>query len=330
MALRLTRKLRARLAHASEALLSAGDHPSPAAWRDHVRSALGELIGADFVGVRLPAQLVAPSARDEAPPALERAYRQALYHVAGTPYLDLVPPDGAIMITTVLAAPPLPAGLICRRERGRLGHAALETLRLIGPAFRAGVATCMRVSQRRPLLCAALDGLAEGAALVDADGRILHRNHALVELMNADPEADRLLRAADGILTRLRRRHAPGETPGYDPAPPGAAAHVETAAGHYRLFGTLLEPDAGGGSAILLVVEPRAQRLPGAATLRRRYGLSRREAEVAILLAQGRRNTHVASTLGISPPTARHHTEMVMAKLGSRSRAEVGAVLLGA
>ncbi len=59
------------------------------------------------------------------------------------------------------------------------------------------------------------------------------------------------------------------------------------------------------------------------------YGLTEREAEVARLLAEGRRNNAIAAALGISPHTARHHTQRVLAKLGVHSRAEAGARLRG-
>ena len=61
--------------------------------------------------------------------------------------------------------------------------------------------------------------------------------------------------------------------------------------------------------------------------LRARFNLTDRELEVARLLAQGRRNTAIASALGISPHTARHHTQHVLAKLGVHSRAEAAARL---
>ena len=57
------------------------------------------------------------------------------------------------------------------------------------------------------------------------------------------------------------------------------------------------------------------------------FGLTGREIEVARLLSEGRRNAAIAVTLGISPHTARHHTQRVLAKLGVHSRAEAGAKL---
>jgi DNA-binding NarL/FixJ family response regulator len=59
----------------------------------------------------------------------------------------------------------------------------------------------------------------------------------------------------------------------------------------------------------------------------RAYGLTRRELEVALLLAQGCSNATVARRLNISPHTARHHTQRVLDKLGVHSRAAAGARL---
>lgn len=65
------------------------------------------------------------------------------------------------------------------------------------------------------------------------------------------------------------------------------------------------------------------------AYLQKRYSLTGREVEVAMLLAQGRSNSAVADALHISTHTARHHTQRVLAKLGVHSRAEAGAKIRG-
>jgi DNA-binding NarL/FixJ family response regulator len=63
------------------------------------------------------------------------------------------------------------------------------------------------------------------------------------------------------------------------------------------------------------------------AYLQDKYGLTRRELEVATMLAQGRTNTAIANALHISTHTARHHTQRVLGKLGVHSRAAAGAKL---
>jgi DNA-binding NarL/FixJ family response regulator len=66
---------------------------------------------------------------------------------------------------------------------------------------------------------------------------------------------------------------------------------------------------------------------PATLQLRLDYGMTPREVEVALLLAQGCANSTVAARLGISRHTARHHTQRVLGKLGVHSRAEAGARL---
>jgi non-specific serine/threonine protein kinase len=66
---------------------------------------------------------------------------------------------------------------------------------------------------------------------------------------------------------------------------------------------------------------------PAAVHLHAEHGMTPREIEVAMLLIEGCSNRTVANRLGISPHTARHHTQRVLAKLGVHSRAEAGARL---
>jgi len=73
--------------------------------------------------------------------------------------------------------------------------------------------------------------------------------------------------------------------------------------------------------------EPGATPAPAVSTLQQHFGMTPREVEVALLLAEGCSNSTVAQRLGISPHTARHHTQRVLVKLGVRSRAEAGARL---
>jgi DNA-binding CsgD family transcriptional regulator len=68
---------------------------------------------------------------------------------------------------------------------------------------------------------------------------------------------------------------------------------------------------------------PTRPRRPSLRVLREKCGLTPREVEVAHHLMTGRSNAAIADSLGISPYTARHHTERVLDKLGVRSRAEV-------
>jgi DNA-binding CsgD family transcriptional regulator len=56
-----------------------------------------------------------------------------------------------------------------------------------------------------------------------------------------------------------------------------------------------------------------------------RFGLTRREAQIARLLARRSTNGEIAEQLGVSPHTVRHHVENIFAKLGIHSRRSIVA-----
>jgi DNA-binding CsgD family transcriptional regulator len=56
------------------------------------------------------------------------------------------------------------------------------------------------------------------------------------------------------------------------------------------------------------------------------FGLTRREAEVLILVAAGRTNRQIGQELFITPKTASIHVSRILAKLGVAGRGEAAAV----
>jgi DNA-binding CsgD family transcriptional regulator len=56
------------------------------------------------------------------------------------------------------------------------------------------------------------------------------------------------------------------------------------------------------------------------------FGLTRREAEVLVLVAAGRTNRQIAQELFITPKTASIHVSRILAKLGVAGRGEAAAV----
>jgi DNA-binding CsgD family transcriptional regulator len=83
------------------------------------------------------------------------------------------------------------------------------------------------------------------------------------------------------------------------------------------------------GPIVLVFVKDLPEQLPEDVELRSRFGFTRKEACVARLIAEDLTNEQIAAELSISPHTARHHTERVLAKLGLRTRLRVRAALLG-
>lgn len=223
----------------------------------------------------------------------------------------------------------LPAGetmiWVLHQQRGGfpLGEHATALLRALYPAFQAGLAHLAQFDARR----ATLDVVADPLAAFSLDGRELHRNTALTRLLAAEPERipveAALLRLARhfGAHARVVRAGAVAPTP----------ETVRTRSGAYTLRPTLLPPGSFGTDPTVLVAVDAllAPALPTPDDLRTLHGLTRREAEVALLLAEGLTNGQIADRLFVSQHTARHHVENVMAKLGLTSRAAVAARILG-
>lgn len=204
------------------------------------------------------------------------------------------------------------------------GEQTTSVLGTLLPSFRAGLDALLRFGAHRH----ALDAVSEPIAAFDADGRLLHQNPALSRLLDADSERDRVEVELRVLARRLRAlafplRHERIEQP-------TVSREVATARGTYALRGVLLPASGGFGEAMLVSVTLDAPpALPEVAAIRSRHGLTKREAEVALLLAEGCSNAEIAERLFVSPHTARHHVENVLGKLGINSRAAVAARLLG-
>lgn len=199
------------------------------------------------------------------------------------------------------------------------GEASIPLLSLLAPAFQAGLDALSRLGDAR----AALDALHQPLIVFNWDGRELHRTRAFVELTPTPAGA-----AAVAARARsLARDFAGGGSLG---VPPESEARIATDDGDFILRVALLpEGLLSGSPAVAVMVHPTSlPALPDVSTLRSAHGLTKREAEVALLLAQGATRDQVAETLGISPHTARAHTEKVFAKLGVTTRSAVAVAIL--
>lgn len=208
----------------------------------------------------------------------------------------------------------------------RTALARLALLHAVQPALAAAARERLARRSGRDALRAILAALREGAALYTADGTLLDANDALAELVGAD---------GAGALLREHMAHAARTTPGTLGCVGDGTTAVRTPHGQYRLRTRLIaDLQAGPDALVLVIVEPlrAAAELTGGLAagdgLRRRFHLTDREYEVVRLLHLGQSNSAIATVLGISPNTARHHTERVMMKLGIRSRAAIHRVLL--
>jgi DNA-binding CsgD family transcriptional regulator len=105
---------------------------------------------------------------------------------------------------------------------------------------------------------------------------------------------------------------------------------VATREGRYRMRATILLQKIREirNRAVLVTIERAESHLPSRAGLMKRFGMTSREADEALLLATGKRNTAIAEELHISTHTARHHTENVLSKLSVHTRAEVSRAIV--
>jgi DNA-binding NarL/FixJ family response regulator len=101
----------------------------------------------------------------------------------------------------------------------------------------------------------------------------------------------------------------------------GAAGYVLKSSGRDELIRALEEVARGGTYVQGEVAAPLAE--PGADQA---HGLSPRELDVLVLLAEGMENKQVARALGISEATVKTHIKSIFERLGVRSRAEAVAV----
>jgi DNA-binding CsgD family transcriptional regulator len=232
------------------------------------------------------------------------------------------------------AANRTPSGalLICFHERGgtdAFGDHGLDILRLLTPALEAGVAGRMRDYRMRGALQVLFDDARDGLMVCNAQGRRLFANDALAEILEAEPEAALLLAAierARRLPTTLIHADRPADVIG---DVQDADSEVRTAQGRYRIRVHL----AGGelfeaGPNVVISVQRLTPQLPSTQQLLRCWGLTHQEARVAQLLARGLTNAKIGATLKLRSSTARHYTEAVFSKLGTRSRAEVAYKIL--
>lgn len=234
---------------------------------------------------------------------------------------------GARFMTGLSTPLPLGEATTCAAYEGSdaMGYSeeGLRRLELVVPAYEAGVRAWRRMTGYRNLL----GSLDRALAVFGPSGRTLFRNRALAALLRDDPasssvmtEMEELARGLHGWVPRRSRKSAEQER--------SNAREVTTERGSYRLWGSLLQPTLFGTAAVLVQIERTRPVLPTVDGVEAHFGLTPREAEVALLLAEGLDNRAVAERLSISPHTARRHTERVLRGLRISSRAAVAMRLL--
>ncbi len=189
------------------------------------------------------------------------------------------------------------------------GDRHLDLARLLHPALEAGIATLQHVRKVRGRLRASIDATGAACWVADRDGVICPRTPALESMLAQEPDRGRLLEVADALARSF-----------WSVAPVAQTRFVGRAA-TYRLSVTEVR-DAAEPFCVV-----RVERVLEAAPLDPAcLGLTPRQYQVAVLLADRRTNKEIATALALSAHTARHHVEAVLATLGVR-RKEVARAL---
>lgn len=188
--------------------------------------------------------------------------------------------------------------------------AASERLQLLVPAFEAGVRHLHRFRTERMRMRRVLDDLTDAIILFSVDGREQYRNRALRHLFASLRDADPLRHAAEEIaLTVIDGRRRVQRT-------------VYHASCRFTVRGTYAGSLFDGPVGVIVTVSPDSP-FPPPLHLQTTFDLTPREAEVALLVAQGYTDARVADELSISVHTVRRHVSAARAKLDVDSRTEM-------
>ncbi len=216
-------------------------------------------------------------------------------------------------------------------------------LKKLAPHLKRGLHLHRQMSQlraRTSLFASAFDALGLAIFLLDATGRIVMLNEAARRHLDA-PQSARLLALQNARLTGVAARDAATLENAIQPqaefTPPAEfTLYGASPAAALRLTVTPLKglPDAynmphGARVSYLVTASPLYHPLPVTELVMQQHGLTRTEAEVAQLLAQGLTPTEIAARRGKSLNTIKAQVRQIYAKTGVAGQAALLAKLLG-
>lgn len=224
-------------------------------------------------------------------------------------------------------------GLTRSTRTGDFEPEDIDLLQRLAPHLRRSVRTYLHLAELRTTELAmgeALDRMQRGAIGLDGSGRVVFANQAARLLLRSDG----LLRIVGDLLVAVRADWT------------ATVRHMVEAAISGRATGPMLLPRADGRSALLLEVlpvagsvalrgldsrsmalllltDPDSGHQPGVAALRRLYGLTAKEAEVAIHAATGEESAAIAAALGVARSTVHSHLKRIYDKTDTHRQAEL-------
>lgn len=195
------------------------------------------------------------------------------------------------------------------------------------------------LDRRNGDLIAAFDSLSDGVAIVGGDGRVIHMNPAAAAMVVADDglgvRSGHLIATVgrtDGALGHLVHR-ALGGWPA-DIAAGGCQAIARPSGRRPYVARVIplapeIATDVASQGVLIMIADPEREPEPEADTLRRLYGLTTTEAQVAQRVLGGTGLRPIAEEMSLSLPTIRSHLQHVFNKTGTHRQAELVRLLLG-
>jgi DNA-binding CsgD family transcriptional regulator len=216
-----------------------------------------------------------------------------------------------------------------REDRWRFGSDTPDVARLLLPALRAGCGILARSGMppddpRRPA-----GSLPDATAVFDHDGkRLLDASSALARIADATGAGELLVDAIRGTARAVAASERTRPEPDIRSSRT-SIRRLRLPSADVEIIATRLgTAHASAADVVLVTVHCTAAWLPSRAKLVERFGLTPREADVALLLARGLTRALIAERLGLSAHTVRHHTEGVFRKLAVNTRSAVAVALL--
>ncbi|HPG26455.1 MAG: hypothetical protein H6748_12085 [Spirochaetaceae bacterium] len=231
-------------------------------------------------------------------------------------------------------------GALSTYAEERISETALDRLRFLAPHLARGLALYQRASMqaaRIGALEAGVDALATGVVLLTDEARVLH----------ADPAAQRILDAQDGIairdgrlsLKRPEAEHALAQAIDQlrspDPQRPRRGLFRIERPSALRAYHAMVSPTVGSlfaapvsSTVLLWLTDPESVLVPDEQAIATLLGLTPSEARIAASVASGLSVREHAERTGTTIGTARWTLKRALQKAGARSQANLVRIVL--
>ncbi len=194
----------------------------------------------------------------------------------------------------------------------------VHLLKALLPAFVTGVNSFHAGIQARKAVFATFEQIPAGISVYDSAGRQVFGSRHWQVMLGDEVRADDLRTCADGLAMRMLALKAPRKSQPLRDVPTVSIDALITPLATYHAQAFFLPEHELGRPYVAVYITRRARGLLGSVAAR--YGLSRRECEIAELVLEGKTNKTIAAELHISVHTVRRHVEAILSKTGTPTR----------